>query len=54
MAFETKVILRSMADYALATKNKPMYRYISNLANVEGLTLKPYNEALEELESDDA
>ena len=54
MAFETKVILRGQADYALAIRNKPMYQYVCNQLNVEGVILKPYDEAIKELEDNNS
>ena len=53
MAYETKVILRGQADYALVTRNKKMYQYVANQLNVEGVILKPYDEAIKDIESDD-
>ena len=52
MAFETKVLLRSLADSALLAKNKQMYRLVANLANVEGVLLKPYDEAIKDMGND--
>ena len=52
MSYEIKVILKSLADMALLTKSKTMYRLISNMANVEGVVLKPYDEAIKELENE--
>ena len=45
-----KAFLRGQADYALATRNESMYQYVCNQLNVDGLILKPYNEAIKELE----
>ena len=53
MAYETKVILISLADAALRTNSKEMYNIIAKMANVEGVVLKSYKEALEELSSDE-
>ena len=52
MAFETKVILRGQAKYALVTRDKNMYEYVADQLNVEGVILKPYDEAIKELEND--
>ena len=51
MSFETKALLQSHLDYALATKNKGMYIFVANQLTVEGITVKPYNEAIVEYES---
>ena len=45
MAYETKVILISLAKHALHTKSKAMYEIIAEMANAEGVVLKPYEEA---------
>ena len=50
MAYETKVLLQSQAEYALAIRDKKMYQYVSKLANVEGISLKPYDEAVKEFD----
>ena len=50
MAYETKVLLQSQAEYALAIRDKKMYQYVSKLANVEGMSLKPYDEAVKEFD----
>jgi len=52
MAYETKVLLSLLADTALRTKSKEMYKVIAKIANTEGVVLKPYDEALNELEKD--
>jgi len=52
MAFETKAILISLANAALVNNSKPMYKLIAQMANVEGVVLKPYDEAKEEIETD--
>ena len=52
MAYETKVLLAQIAQYAIVTRSKLMYKYICKIANVEGLILKPYDEAIAEIESD--
>ena len=51
MAYETKALLALLADAALRTNSKEMYRIIAKTANVEGLVLKPFEEALAEIES---
>ena len=53
MAYETKVLLAQMAEYAIVTRSKLMYKYICKIANVEGPILKPYDEAIAEAESDE-
>ena len=52
MAYETKVLLSLLADTALRTKSKEMYKVIAKIANIEGMLLAPYDEALKELEED--
>ena len=52
MAYETKVLLALLADTALRTKSKEMYKVIAKIANTEGIVLAPYNEAMRELEED--
>ena len=52
MAYETKVLLTSLAEHALRTNSKEMYRIIAKMANTEGVILKPYDEARAELEND--
>ena len=49
MAYETKVLLSLLADTALRTDSKEMYKVIAKIANTEGLLLKPYEEAKAEL-----
>ena len=50
MAYETKVILIALARLAIREKAKGMYREIAEMANAEGVVLKPYDEARAELE----
>ena len=46
VAFETKVILMSLAEIAIKAKNpKEIYKAIQKMANVEGIILKSYEEA---------
>ncbi|MCL1990198.1 MAG: hypothetical protein FWG67_04830 [Defluviitaleaceae bacterium] len=52
MAYETKVLLSLLADTALRTSSKEMYKVIAKIANTEGMVLAPYDEALKELEED--
>ncbi|MDR1665304.1 MAG: hypothetical protein LBR83_10380 [Clostridiales bacterium] len=52
MAYETKALLTLLADAALRTNSKEMYKIIAKTANSEGMLLKPYEEAKAELESD--
>ncbi|MCL2009153.1 MAG: hypothetical protein FWG71_01235 [Synergistaceae bacterium] len=53
MAYETKVLLGFIADMALRTNSKKMYKGIAKIANAEGMILKPYDEAKAELEDED-
>ena len=50
MAYETKVLLTALADVALRTNSKEVYKVIAKMANVEGVILKSFEEAKEELE----
>ena len=50
MAYETKVILISLAEIAVRTNAKAVYKAIAKMANVEGVILKPWEEAKAELE----
>ncbi|MCL2086572.1 MAG: hypothetical protein FWH05_03150 [Oscillospiraceae bacterium] len=52
MAFETKVLLGLLADAAIRTDSKAMYRIIAKVANSEGVVLKPYKEAKAEIDSE--
>ena len=52
MAYETKVILISLAEIAVRTGAKEVYRAIAKMANAEGVILKSYEEAKAELEED--
>jgi len=49
MAYETKVLLSLLADTALRTGSKEMYKVIAKIANVESMLLPPYDVALKEL-----
>ena len=53
MAYETKVLLAMLAEIALRTKSKEMYKAIVKFANVEGVVLKPYEEAMLEINEDE-
>ena len=56
MAYETKVILVGIANYIKARKEiakedasvlkalKSIYEYVSDMANVEGIIIKPFDE----------
>jgi hypothetical protein len=46
MAYETKVILISLAQHALEAESKKMYDIISTMANAEGVVLESYEEAM--------
>lgn len=48
MAYETKVLLISLAQHALSMDSKGMYRVIAKLANAEGVVLQAYDEAKKE------
>ena len=51
VAYETKVILISLAEIALRTSNvEEIYNTILKMANAEGVILKSYDEAKAELE----
>ena len=50
MAYETKVILISLAEIAVRTGAKEVYRAIAKMANAEGVILKSYEEAKAELD----
>ncbi|MCL1835553.1 MAG: hypothetical protein FWG48_05260 [Oscillospiraceae bacterium] len=52
MAYETKVILISLAEIAVRTNAKEVYKAIAKMANAEGVILKSYEEAKLELEED--
>jgi hypothetical protein len=52
MAYETKVLLSLLADTALRTNSKEMYKVIAKIANSEGMVLKPYDEAMAELQEE--
>ena len=52
VAYETKVLLSLLADTALRTNSKEMYKVIAKIANTEGMILKPYDEAKAELDND--
>ena len=50
MAYKTKVLLMSLAEIAVRANSKEVYKAIARIANVEGMILKPYEEARAELE----
>ena len=52
MAYETKVILISLAEIAVRTNAKEVYKAIAKMANAEGVILKSYDEAKAELAED--
>ncbi|MGL4941601.1 MAG: hypothetical protein ACRC46_00235 [Thermoguttaceae bacterium] len=52
MAYETKVILIALAELACRTHSREVYNAIAKMANAEGVVLKPYKEALAEIEED--
>lgn len=53
MAYETKVILIALADIAVRTNAKDVYKAIAKMANAEGVVLKSWDEAKAEFEADD-
>ncbi|MCL2018212.1 MAG: hypothetical protein FWG70_00510 [Oscillospiraceae bacterium] len=51
MAYDTKVLLASLANNILKSETvKEAYTVIMEIANVEGLNIQPYDEAMEKLE----
>jgi|GEM_PF-974336 len=52
VAYETKVILISLAEIAVRTNAKEVYKAIAKMANAEGVILKSYEEAKAELEEE--
>ena len=50
MAYETKALLIAIAQIALRTNSKEVYKAIMQIANAEGVILKPFDEAKAELE----
>ena len=52
MAYETKVILIALSKIAVHTNAKEVYKAIAEMANAEGVILKPYDEAKAELEAE--
>ena len=52
MAYETKALLIMLAQMALMTDSKKMYKIIAQTANAEGVILKPFEEAKAEMEND--
>ena len=53
MSYETKVLLISMAEYAVEAKIKKMYLYIAKMANAEGLILPTYEKAVAQAEAEE-
>ena len=50
MTYETKAILQALADIACRVDTaEDVYKSIQRMAGVEGLVLKPYEEAKKEL-----
>ena len=48
MAYETKVLLRAMAEILLKAKNvEEAYLALQRMANVEGIILEPYKDEVE-------
>ena len=52
VAYETKVILISLAEIACRTNAKEVYNAIARMANAEGVILKSYDEARAELQGE--
>ena len=50
LAYETKVLLIALAEIAVRTDAKEVYKAIAKMANAESLILKSYEEAKAELE----
>jgi hypothetical protein len=51
MAYDTKAMFSLLADNVAKSKTlKEAYLVIMKAANVEGVAIKPYEEALEEIE----
>ena len=50
MAYETKVILIALANAVLRDDPKAVYELITEMANADGIVLKPYDEAKAKLE----
>jgi len=54
MAYETKALLSAISDIIVKAKTpKEIYKSVRKMANVEGVVLKPYDEAKKEAESDE-
>ena len=52
MAYETKVLLIAIAEIIRKSKNlEEVYRAVAEMANAEGVILKPLNEAKENKEN---
>lgn len=52
LACETKVMLISLAEIAVRTNAKEVYKVVAKMANVEGVILKSYDEAKVDMEND--
>ncbi|MCL2018315.1 MAG: hypothetical protein FWG70_01030 [Oscillospiraceae bacterium] len=51
MAYDTKALLSVLADTVIKSKTlKEVYLSIMKAANVEGVTILPYEEAIKEVE----
>ena len=50
MAYETKALLIALAQLALRTNSREMYKAIAQIANSEGVVLKSWDEAKAETE----
>ena len=50
MAYETKALLMSLSEIALLRRAREMYSSIARIANVEGVVLENYDDAIKEIE----
>ena len=51
MAYETKVILQSLSQHCLrVSTSREVYNIVRSMANVEGVQLPSYDEAIKEIE----
>jgi len=53
MALETKIMLLQLADSAVFTDSRRMYKIITKLLKAEGVEIKSFEEAKAELEIED-
>ena len=50
MAIESKAILVALAELTIRTTPKEMYKIIAKMADVDGVYLKSYEDAMAEIE----